>query len=181
MIKLNLLPPLKKKALHKKRSLHRAQRMVFYSLFAAVVIFTLLWGNNFLIKENLEQIQEQKQSAKQIFKTSEGGILDQKIEKYNTQVKDLYGKLANYTKYSAMLADFAQLVPEGIQITYWGIDNQTKNIELRGKAPTRDNLVNFKKNLQNDGDYASIDIPITSFLQKTDLDFRINMAYTPSS
>jgi len=44
---------------------------------------------------------------------------------------------------------------------------------LSGAADTRDNLLAFKDNLEKEGCFSNVDLPLSNLVDKTDVSFRI--------
>ncbi len=174
MINLNLLSPAKKLNLKKKKTFLQVTRFVSYSLLTLIFAFIFMKGTSFLINEEIASVTASIDTATRIPQTTEDTSLEAKITQYNNLVKSTNNKLAAYIKWSTIIEDFTKTVPSGIQLTYLGMDKTNKKIKLRGKANTRDDLVNFKNNLDDNKNYSNIDIPITNFLEKTDIDFTID-------
>ena len=173
MINLNLLSPAKKLSLKKKKTFLQVTRFVSYSLLTLIFAFTFMKGTSFLINEEIASVTASIDTATKIYQTTEDTSLEAKITQYNNLVKSTNNKLAAYIKWSTIIEDFTKTVPSGIQLTYLGMDKANKRIKLRGKANIRDDLVNFKNNLNDNKNYSNIDIPITNFLEKNDVDFTI--------
>jgi hypothetical protein len=52
-------------------------------------------------------------------------------------------------------------------------------ISLKGMAANRNDLVNFKKNLEANSDIGSVDVPISSFETESNIDFGLAFKYIP--
>jgi len=177
MIRLNLLSPVKKREIKRNIALTKVRNLLSYSALVLFMLAALLWGNQFLMEEKISTLDEQIANAKKIAQSSEGSTLDEQISEFNSKVKGASQKLSGCQLWSPILADISTKVPSGVQITYLALTKSQKEVEIRGKSSTRDNLVIFKNNLEEGENYTNLDIPITSFLQKTDLDFKINFNF----
>ena len=177
MIRLNLLSPSKKREIKRKVALTKGRSVLSYSVLVLFILTVFLGGNQFLMEEKISSLDNQIANAKKIAQSSEGSTLDEQISEFNSIVKVASQKLSGCQLWSPILADISTKAPVGVQITYLALTKPQKEVEIRGKSSTRDDLVIFKNNLEEDGDYTNLDIPITSFLQKTDLDFKINFNF----
>ncbi|MFH1597635.1 MAG: PilN domain-containing protein [Patescibacteria group bacterium] len=178
MINLNILPPHKKLALARERTLFITRKIIIYTIIVLFFSLTFLWGNNLLIEERVADIEQQIEASQQITKSGTSTTLDQKISQYNQRAIEVYKLFKATEKWSEVVSQFTKNVPDGIQFTYWSLQKAGRAVELSGYARTRDDLVLFKDNLQSNPIYTNIEIPISSFLKKTDLDFRIDLSLT---
>lgn len=65
---------------------------------------------------------------------------------------------------------------EGIkinQISFTSDEAKGKIININGQALSREKLLFFKKNLEKDGNFKNIDLPISNFIKSTDIEFSL--------
>ncbi|MBU1148885.1 PilN domain-containing protein [Patescibacteria group bacterium] len=177
MINLNLLPPSKKTLLKRQKTLAKVQSLIIYTIIILFFALVFLRGNLYIIKEEIDSLETRIESANQISQSTQGLSLDQEISTFNSLIKNTYNYQNDFLKWSLVLDELADSVPQGISFSYLNLSKESLSVEIRGKANTRDNLVNFKNLLENNPNYSDINIPITSFLTKTDLDFKITFKF----
>lgn len=54
----------------------------------------------------------------------------------------------------------------------------TLTVVLQGKALTRDSLIEFKKNLEQDKRFSGVELPISDLAKSKDIPFALKLAYT---
>lgn len=67
--------------------------------------------------------------------------------------------------------------PQGVSIEVYDIDLDKGNITLRGVSSDRQSLVTFKENLEGIEGFSSVNIPISSFEEVSNLPFTISFTY----
>ena len=75
--------------------------------------------------------------------------------------------------------DIKKAAPSGVDLKYYRLDLDRGKIEVRGRASTRQALLEFKKNIEDNPNTASVDIPISSFQEEVDLGFKLTFLYLP--
>ncbi len=60
----------------------------------------------------------------------------------------------------------------------WKIDGGAEQIQISGTAGHRESLVAFVKNLQKDGAFSGIDLPVSFLVKEKDIDFSLSGTYT---
>jgi cell division protein FtsB len=64
------------------------------------------------------------------------------------------------------------------QITYENISSKEKSINIKGEAPSRERLLLFRLTLENNTNFKKVDLPISNFIQGSDIKF--NLSIIPS-
>jgi type IV pilus assembly protein PilM len=104
--------------------------------------------------------------------------LDQMIKDINKNMLFLKEATPKYQFSENILKEILTLKTEGI--TYTQISYNKKNadlttLEIKGKAKDRTALKNFKTTLDNNPDYKKVELPISNFIEKENLDFIISI------
>jgi Tfp pilus assembly protein PilN len=101
---------------------------------------------------------------------------EQKIEKeaveINKKVQVLTGLYNQKTQTNQLLAKFGQTIPAGINVTSVELNQEGKKLRLKGIAFSRQDLLEFNRNLKELG---TVSIPITSYVKFKDLPFDISV------
>jgi hypothetical protein len=63
-----------------------------------------------------------------------------------------------------------------IQITYQNDPILGKTISIFGTASSREDLLSFEQTLQNDPDFKNVNLPISSFVKDTDIQFNLSLS-----
>ena len=103
--------------------------------------------------------------------------LDTAITDINSQLDLLSSVKKNYTVHGDILGMLLSVRPKGItynQILFNQKNNELPTVEINGKAVNRAALRNFKSIIDNNSKVGSANLPISDFLEKTNIDFTIN-------
>lgn len=175
---VNVLPEKEKKLINKeywKRFI-----IVFMFLFSSLIfIFILLLLPSYFFsssKQNLIEARLEEFNANN--KNLSGVDLNNTITDINTKLNLLVSNNPKYSLYNDVLNVVLSNRINGITFSQL-LFNQTKdkglNIEVHGQARDRTTLRNFKVALDNNPKVATTNLPISDFLEKTDLSFTISI------
>lgn len=175
---VNVLPEKEKKLINKeywKRFI-----IVFMFLFSSLIfIFILLLLPSYFFsssKQNLIEARLEEFNANN--KNLSGVDLNNTITDINTKLNLLVSNNPKYSLYNDVLNVVLSNRINGITFSQL-LFNQTKdkglNIEVHGQARDRTTLRNFKAALDNNPKVATTNLPISDFLEKTDLSFTISI------
>jgi len=70
-----------------------------------------------------------------------------------------------------ILATFIALIPSTIAISQWEYDDSKLQITISGVSATREDLLNFKTDLENSQKFTNISLPLTFLEASTDIPF----------
>jgi Tfp pilus assembly protein PilN len=169
MITLNLLPPTQCTAIRKERIYLIIEN--FLSIFLVILIITalILFLAKKTLEKNLKELAIQDVQAN--IKTSE---LNKKIQAVNNTL-EIIEEIQKKTKnISPFILEFSQTVPEKAKIDSLQINPKDNSVGIKGWASTRSDLLEFKENLEASGKFTKIEIPLSSLLEKENLEFDIN-------
>ncbi len=124
-------------------------------LFLQINFINLSQNLNILVAENQTSISHLKMVSSKLNYIS-------KIQKDNIKVSDL-------------LADLTNKINDGIKINQIKFDHSKNSLNINGRAKTRDDLLNFKQNLENSPNYTDIKFPLKNILEKENIDFNIEL------
>lgn len=172
MLNLNLLPPLVKKELRIEK-INRQLLTAGTLILVTLIIFALLLG---LI--NLFLWLQTKSLQKQIIQT-EAHLEMEQVEEFEESIKALNQALINLDErqtaqinYSTILNQLIQLIPTALQVRGLSLDNSGQ-MQLTGYAPTREQLLQLKENLENSPDFIQIEFPLSNLLKSREIDFSL--------
>lgn len=173
-IKLNLIPPLRKKEIiraHFLRVIIRWQVEIFLIL---LVFLALLWHIKYVLQieagSNLKQIEMSRQS----FSFKDMQSYKEKIKQANVQVAGVEKIQGGQIYWSELLDKLNQVIIPGISLDSLG----TKNYEvfLTGVARNRNDLVNFKERLTKEDCFTNVDFPLANLMNKENLIFQMQFS-----
>lgn len=101
-----------------------------------------------------------------------GEILD-RTKILNDKIS-VMGKLQDkFTFFSDSLADLVKTVPVGVKVSELVFSKEGKGATVRGVAATREDLINFKKNLEVEGRFSEVEISMEDISSKELVSFEI--------
>lgn len=173
MITLNLISPLQKKELRLLRVFIVIKNVIIYLLLFLILAAMVLLLSKMILQNNFNKIV-----ADYNLNTRTGQIFSQDIKRFNQKLKTIQLIQADYVSWSEFLVDLTNLTPDEILLHTITIDKNTENIQISGRAKTRQALLDLQKNLQTVGCFESIciekvEIPLSSLLEKENIDFTI--------
>jgi len=165
---LNLLPPEKRKILYNVYLLYFvkvvAELLLFYS---AIVAVFLIWAR-IVLDENLTQFQ-----AKTTLIETESKGINEQLMKINETLKQVNVANTAYIDLSKKIEELYNIKNTGIILSGIDIEKSTERIIIQGNAVSRQNLLDYQKNLEASGLVKNLNIPISMLTAKENIDFEI--------
>ncbi len=173
-ITLNLIPPSNKK----KIVIAQRLKLIFsVELTLAIIIvgfFVVLLSFQYILNFN-------DKSYKLIQKNSKDAVQLNELEKYNTQFKKINTQISlvslidkDQLYWSRLLIRLDTLISPSIKLDSLATDNY--GVVLRGVANNRDELINFKKQLENETELMNINLPLSNLVDKDNIKFQISFS-----
>lgn len=173
---INLLPPNWVKQYEHKRMRLRIWSLLIFatltiiiSLLSVVAVFImLLTQKNALSKETAVNEGLSTEAQKEIQKINSLSEKTVKLTEKDTQPQTIVNLVS-------------KSLTEGVVIDKYIIDLEEGAVIISGIASTRQNLVDFKKKMDNLDEFGPINIPLSSLLLEQNLIFELNFVYLPLS
>lgn len=170
MILINLLPKSVKKELNQKIILAAIKNISGLILVAIIFIGIILLCAKIVSLNNFNAAVEQITLI-----SKEYGGINQEIRKVNEKIISISEIQKEYIIWSDFLKKFIPLIPDNVVINYLSISKPSKNIFLKGIAETRDDLLTLKENFQSSPLFSKVEIPISYFLSRQNINFEISL------
>ena len=170
---INLLPPAWVKT-------HRAKKFMA-QIKGLLVVLTLVILANFivalvvfvLISAEIGVLERSQTDGKN---SAQQSVVEQ-IESANKLGDDVI-KITSGTVYPQTIINIiSSSLPEGLKATDYRLDMEEGNILVRGTSVDRQQLLTFKKNLEETGKFSSVSIPVSSFEKDKDLEFEASFGF----
>jgi len=180
MLKLNLLPPQEKAILAQEQN----QRWIVYYGSAILVILLIfmgllaaIWlGINIQLKSATEALDSIKTSFKgQNLQTQQTAIVA--LNNYLKQIENLQ---TNQKSYSHLLISLAELVPDGVRLDNFSVD-EAGAATLAGFAAKREQVMAFQDVLNKSGFFEKINNPLSNIVKETDITFTFTFDLKPEA
>lgn len=168
MLTLNLISQEQKKEIKLKRAYEITKKISYILIIITVfVAIVLLIGKLILQIQFIKAVNQYTLVAK----SSQG---------YNAKIRDINNSLnfvseiqSNFILWSNLIKDAADRVPGGVSLSSISADRDKKSIQIKGAAKLRDDLLQFKENIEKSLIYQNVDLPLQNILQKENINFEI--------
>jgi len=115
--------------------------------------------------------------------TRTGRIFSQKINNFNQKINNIEQIQSEFTPWADLLIKITDLTPQNIVLNSLYIEKVTREIQINGRAKTRQVLLDYQKNLKQAECmvlecleckcFEETEIPLSSLLEKENIDFEI--------
>lgn len=175
----NLLPQEYRKGLYREYGLRLAICGLVLLAFSMAVAVLLLAPSLILTEARYEQNQTRLDSVTSST-SSEGfeqvkDIIASTNKKLEAVQSSQYGKL----KPTDTVSLITQSKPAGVQVYKLRLeevdDEQAATINITGNASTRDSLLSFEKNLKNNSQVTSVELPISTLADRRNAEFSMTV------
>jgi Tfp pilus assembly protein PilN len=170
-IKLNLIPPLRKKEIKKSYLLRVLARWQVEIFLILLVFLALLWQINYILKIEANSSLKQIEMSRQSFSYKDMQDYKEKIKKANAEVAEVEKIQKGQVYWSELLSKLNQIIFPGIEIDSLGTKNY--QVFLTGVADNRDNLAKFKEKLTQENCFTEVDFPLANLMNKENLVFQM--------
>ncbi len=176
---INLLPLEAKETLRleeKKRMVTILWLLVLFPLFCLILILSSV---KVYSKSQIEDQRTLLLVAKKEFEQSEAQELQGKVNSINQILTDLNNFYQKKVYFSEILEKISETLPQGIRLndlsaTLSFVGGKTNvKVSLSGFAPFREDLFEFKKNLEKEPEFKDISFPPVSWVKPFDIDFSV--------
>jgi Tfp pilus assembly protein PilN len=172
MKEINILPKLRQKELAYEALFFGLVRLV--EVAALTFVFVLLgqlivWS---YMRATEVSLQNKITKIAQITNKEDNAKLKAQIREINGQITD-YKSLLDYNPtWSKVVKQLTADLPSGVKIINVTGDSKLKKIEVRGYSPTRELVIDFYNQVQNDkSNFKSINYPLENVSKPTDVTF----------
>lgn len=171
-IYLDLLPQEKKKELKRKKIFRRILHEEIFFLMPLFVFIIILCNIYYLLNLQYGSVMTAGSLDAAQGKYQELSGYEEKFSNVNKSLDVLTKIQTSQLHWKNVLQSLSMVTPNGISIN----DLSTKNYQmfLVGKAKSRDDLLNFKSNLDTSDCFQSVNVPLSDLVVKNDVDFQID-------
>ena len=172
---INLLPPNWAKHYKNKQtgiqawSLTLVVSIVIWTNFLIVLIVFMLFG---IQAEDLQKSSEYAQSQ-------ELNQIATEVKNINSLADRVMTLVANTNPPQELINLLSQTLKEGVTINSYAINYDSGIVKLNGLATSRTSLLEFKKSLEENRDFQSVEIPLSNLLKEADVNFELALVYVP--
>jgi type IV pilus assembly protein PilM len=174
---INILPEEEKKLTHKEYWMRFDIVLLNMIIVAGIISTLLLFPPYFLSKSKENLVNEKLTMLNEENPELANNNIDKITKDINSKLTLLKKNQIAYQVGDKVLNNILSIRTEGItfsQILFNKIE-KSAILEIHGTATSRDSLRNFKTVLDNNSSFSKVDLPISNFLEKTDLTFTISI------
>ncbi|HLD31731.1 MAG TPA: hypothetical protein VJB37_02450 [Patescibacteria group bacterium] len=164
--RLNLLSPEKKKHLHGMISLQFSKSAVEMVLFVISISSIAFLGSKLVLEEHLTDLNLAVASLQ-----SQNPKTNQEILNLNKRLKKIEYIQKEYSPLVPHLVEIGNHIPSSVTLDRLEINQEEKSVLISGLAPTRDDLLMVKANLEKIEWLETIEIPLAQLTQKENIKF----------
>ncbi len=175
MITLNLLPKEEKIAYKQERYFNIIKNSLYLALIALILIATSLLGARTILEKNFVNIVENDSVSP--FATLK---IKNKVNNINKKLQEINEIQKDYFNFYNPVIELGNLLPGNVQINLLNLDKNKLTFSLKGLAKTRDDLLNFQKNLESSSIFKNIKFPLSNFFSKENIIFEFSGEFNNS-
>jgi len=176
---INLLPPQSKEELKREENWKIVTILGINVLLVLICFSLILYSINIFISGETKAQKILYQEREREFQTPQMQALQKNLTTFNLTLSQLdyfYGSQFGATK---ILEEISETIPSGIYLTNLSVSPRSgkeKLIEctLAGFSPTRETLLKFKGNLEQEEGFEGISFPPVSWVKQSDINFTVN-------
>jgi len=155
-------------------------RNQIWSLTLTVTVF--VWISLLVTLGSYLVLSQQVYSLKsKLQQSSQAAVELRKAETESMAINKISGDVLKIKQNSILpevvLNQIFEAKPTGVSLTDYDLDFDKGIFELRGVSLDRQSLVAFKENLEKVASFDSVDVPISSFEEVSDLEFSVSFKY----
>ncbi|HBI17428.1 MAG: hypothetical protein UR60_C0016G0006 [Candidatus Moranbacteria bacterium GW2011_GWF2_34_56] len=172
-VKLNLLPKAKEKKIKNNKILKFVILQEIMIIIITLLFFVAIKGIDAISKYQLSSINQQL-----AVKDSSGEYVE--IKKYEESLKEASIRVEFIKKIQRFNIDWVSvfnrlslLLPQEATLT--SIDGTGLNVVLKGVAKNRDVLIKMKDDIQKNGCFENINIPLNNIVLRENIEFELTL------
>ncbi|NTV40809.1 MAG: PilN domain-containing protein [Candidatus Moranbacteria bacterium] len=133
--------------------------VILFNVFYLLTIQKKINDSEYEIQQRQNEYQELNKYDKDFKQMNETAVLLVKIQAGHLRWVDIFSHLSQDTPQGVVLESFA---------------NKDYSVFLVGKAKTRDQLLQFKENLEKDSCFGNVNVPLSNLVVKDNVDFQLD-------
>jgi len=169
MISINLIPEKLKKEIEFKKLFSFINHVIvilFILLFIYLSIFLLA---KYILNKHYQETVNKFKLTSQDTTTHTNNMVE-----INKKIDFIYTLQENQVVWSKLIYDIGLTDNDGISIDVLSLNKDKKGLNIRGKAKSREKLLEFKAALEDISYLSDIIFPLQSLFKKEDISFDIN-------
>jgi len=170
---INLLSPAEKNYIKKKRLFFVIKSITFRFISLTLIIATVFIFSYFLLNNEKNSLDELINKEITLQLEGEVSAVEDATSELNKQLMSANNIQLEYIKWTNIIKSFSSTISGGIILTNLQFVSTDQELNIKGVAQNRDILIDFQNNLEELSYFNDINIPISSLLQKENINFEI--------
>lgn len=173
MITLNIIPE------DLKNEIKLNDHFKFYKKTIGLILFTSILFSAILFSAKIILATQQSSTDQQnTIATKNTENYSKQVNEINIQLKEIKNIQKNDTDWTDFFIKIGEYTGNEIKISRLYASKTDNSLRITGVAKTRDNLLTFKNNLEKSKYFSNINLPISSLLEKENINFEISATIT---
>ncbi|MBK5215421.1 MAG: pilus assembly protein PilM [Candidatus Pacebacteria bacterium] len=175
---INILPEFGKKLIRREYWMRFSVAVLNMLIIAGLVSTLLLFPPYFLSKSKEVLVQDRLETLNKENPELDTNNIDKITSDINSKLKILNSNEVSYQVNDKVFSNILSSRTEGVtfsQLLFTKKTADSAGLEIHGVATNRDSLRNFKTVLENNLNFSEVNLPISNFLEKTNLIFTISI------
>jgi Tfp pilus assembly protein PilN len=173
MLRLNLIAEEAKQKLKFQRLYFLLLKTEIFLIILLILVGVIIFAAEKILSANIYHVGQE--TAK---------LINSSSNDYTVKARELNEKMATvaqieggFISYAQILRQIAVLIPEKVSLSYLNIDSETKTMEIRGLAPTRQDLLDLENNLKDAPWLTNVNVPLEEKFTKSNIPLKINFGF----
>jgi len=180
---INLLPPKQKTRILLEKKKKIAIIFWFLALFFICCLFLILMSVGIYLKSEVESQKIILRQTEMQFDRSETKNFQEMINSANLNLTNLEKFYRQKVHFAGVLEEISKTLPQQLYLTNLSAslcaeENGCVKINLSGFSPTRENLFEFKTNLEKENNFKEIYFPASNWVGPKDINFSVSFKIT---
>lgn len=173
---INLLPPKEKEVLLMEKNKKVAIILCSLPLFFLVCLILILFSIKVYLGGQIDVQKSSLAKSQKEFLESEAQEFQEEIKLANSKFKELSSFYKKKIYFFEILEKISKTVPDTFYLTNLSLSFSKEKdimISLSGFAPLREELLGFKKNLEDHEDFKDISFPPANWVEAKNISFYV--------
>lgn len=180
---INLLPPSEKKEIETDR------RATLWLIFeSALGLFLLsfclaLWASQSFLEGEIGYQKTLLAEKQKEISSDQVRKLFRQAGDWNKELNQVENFFQSQVKIGPILEKINQALPPGSYLTGFSVSGESPapplKISLAGFCPKREQLLDFRKKLEEDPRFGKVDFPASNWVSPSDIDFSVTLEIAP--
>lgn len=174
---INLLPKEKQQELKYEAIAHGMLKVCVISAVTFGVVVLVQLGTRVYLEHQASQLAGSIDSLQAQVNKQDNATIKTKITNINNSILDAKNLRDDAPKWSHVLTAFSELPPEGVNIASFVVDSKNKLINITGRAPTREKVIEFYNAILKDTKhFSNVDYPLENVAKPTGNNFHFSFS-----